>query len=59
MNGFDALSHEEKLKRLHQVATAALARYAIPSNAAATMINLSENATYRIDAPAGQKWALS
>ena len=58
MNGFDALSHEEKLKRLHQVATAALARYAIPSNAAATMINLSENATYRIDAPAGQKWAL-
>jgi len=37
---------------------AALRRYDLPPGASATMINLSENATYRIDTPAGQQWAL-
>src|SRR3989442_230670 len=53
-----ALAHEQRLRRLHEVATAALARYDLPPGATATMINLSENATFRIDAPSGQKWAM-
>ena len=43
---------EEKLKELQRVAEAALACYDLPARASATMINLSENATYRIDAGA-------
>jgi Ser/Thr protein kinase RdoA (MazF antagonist) len=58
VNGFDALAHREKLKRLREVALAALTHYDITPNATATMINLSENATYRIDTPKGEKWAL-
>jgi Ser/Thr protein kinase RdoA (MazF antagonist) len=50
-------SHSEKLKELQRIAEAALAFYDLPANATATMINLSENATYRIDA-GGKKWAL-
>ncbi|MGE3876449.1 MAG: phosphotransferase enzyme family protein [Parvibaculaceae bacterium] len=50
-------SHQEKLKQLQRIADAALALYDLPAGASATMINLSENATYRIDA-GGRKWAL-
>src|SRR5262245_16789833 len=50
-------SHQEKLKQLQRIAEAALAFYDLPPGATATMINLSENATYRIDA-GGKKWAL-
>ena len=57
MNAFDDLPHEEKLKRLERVAVRALANYQLPAGAQVTMINLSENATYRVDA-GGQKWAL-
>src|SRR5262245_49215076 len=48
---------EQKLKELQRVAEAAVALYDLPPMAAATMINLSENATYRIDGD-GRKWAL-
>jgi Ser/Thr protein kinase RdoA (MazF antagonist) len=48
---------EEKLKELQRIAEAALPLYDLAPGASATMINLSENATYRIDA-AGRKWAL-
>jgi Ser/Thr protein kinase RdoA (MazF antagonist) len=47
----------QKLKELQRIAEAALACYDLPAGATATMINLSENATYRIDAN-GQRWAL-
>lgn len=50
-------AHQQKLKELQQIAEAALARYDLPADATATMINLSENATYRVDG-GGQKWAL-
>jgi Ser/Thr protein kinase RdoA (MazF antagonist) len=50
-------SHQEKLKELQRIAEAALPLYDLPLGASATMINLSENATYRIDA-GGRKWAL-
>jgi Ser/Thr protein kinase RdoA (MazF antagonist) len=51
------LSHQQKLKDLQRIAEAALPFYDLPAKASATMINLSENATYRIDA-GGRKWAL-
>lgn len=51
------LSHQQKLKELQRIAEAALPFYDLPAKATATMINLSENATYRIDA-GGRKWAL-
>jgi Ser/Thr protein kinase RdoA (MazF antagonist) len=59
MSDFEDLPHEEQLKRLRALATAALAHYDLPADAAVEMINLSENATYRVDAPSGGgRWAL-
>ena len=59
MSGFDSLPHDEQLRRLHLLATAALDRYDLPDGAEAHLINVSENATYRIDAPGeANKWAL-
>lgn len=40
------------------MANAALANYDLPEGAVAKMINLSENATYSVDAPDGGRWAL-
>jgi Ser/Thr protein kinase RdoA (MazF antagonist) len=54
-----ALSHEELLSCLKSLAERALSRYALPPGATVQLINLSENATYRVDDPAtGSKWAL-
>ncbi len=60
MSDFDDLAHEQQLKRLQALAEHALARYdCIPAGATVDMINLSENATYKITDPAsGQHWAL-
>lgn len=58
MSSFDRLAHAAQLKLLHQAAKDALAFYDLPRGSTATMINLSENATYRVDAPGGGKWAL-
>ena len=59
MSGPDDLPHEEQLRRLHVLATAALERYDLPPGATARLVNVSENATYRIEAPGdGRKWAL-
>ena len=59
MSGFDALPHDGRIRRLHRLATAALGRYDLPAGAEAHLVNVSENATYRIDAPAtDEKWAL-
>jgi Ser/Thr protein kinase RdoA (MazF antagonist) len=49
--------HQQKLKDLQRLAEAALAFYDLPPEAKVTMVNLSENATYRVDA-GGRKWAL-
>ena len=57
MSSPDALTHQEKLKELQRIAETALQCYDLPVKATATMINLSENATYRIDA-GEKKWAL-
>jgi Ser/Thr protein kinase RdoA (MazF antagonist) len=56
---FDALPHEAKLACLQQLAADALANYDVGAPAAPVLINLSENATYRIeDTATGRKWAL-
>ena len=46
-----ALSHEDLLARLARLAHQAIALYDLSPRSTATMINLSENTTYRIDDP--------
>src|SRR5947207_14299723 len=59
MGGDGALSHEDLLCRLHSLAERAVRRYALPATVTLQLINLSENATYRVDdAATGSKWAL-
>jgi Ser/Thr protein kinase RdoA (MazF antagonist) len=59
MQAFDQLPHDQQLACLRQLAMAALAHYELPSNASVTMINLSENATFRVDDPGSARcWAL-
>ena len=58
MDDFDALPHEEVLRRLEAVAQSALDRWDLPAGAKVEMINLSENATYRVDLPGGGRRAL-
>ena len=57
---FDALPHEQKLECLRELGDGR-ARRLRPAGASRrrSLINLSENATYRIDDPAtGRRWAL-
>jgi Ser/Thr protein kinase RdoA (MazF antagonist) len=55
---FDSLSHEQQLPILLEVAENATAHYNLPANLSVKMINLSENATYKVEAPDGKRWAL-
>jgi Ser/Thr protein kinase RdoA (MazF antagonist) len=55
---FDRLSHEDQLDVLLELAEASLLRYDLPGDASVKMINLSENATYKVEAPDGRRWAL-
>jgi Ser/Thr protein kinase RdoA (MazF antagonist) len=55
---FDHLPHDEQLKALLELARAATGNYALTDHLTVEMINLSENATYKIEAPNGQRWAL-
>ena len=44
---------------LQTIANAALDRWPLPDGATATLINISENATFRVDDPAtGKRWAM-
>src|SRR4029079_13099557 len=59
MAGEAALSHEDLLCGLQNLAERAVRRYALPATVTPKLINLSENATYRLDDSAtGSKWAL-
>jgi Ser/Thr protein kinase RdoA (MazF antagonist) len=49
MTRFDDLSHEEKLNCLRELALSALKNYGLDQKILPILINLSENATYRID----------
>jgi Ser/Thr protein kinase RdoA (MazF antagonist) len=56
---FDALPHEERLRCLGELAATALTNYDVGTPAEPVLINLSENATYRIeDSVSGRRWAL-
>lgn len=59
MQDFESLSYEQQLVLLQRVADNAVRYYDLPQDVTVTQINISENATYRIDDPSsGQKWAL-
>jgi Ser/Thr protein kinase RdoA (MazF antagonist) len=58
MTDFDQLTHAEQLPILLDLATRATQNYGLPSGLTVKMINLSENATYSVQAPDGQCWAL-
>jgi len=47
------LSHEDLLRRLDRLARAALPLWGLPAEAPVELMNLSENATYRVDLPNG------
>jgi Ser/Thr protein kinase RdoA (MazF antagonist) len=56
---FDSLPHEKKLECLRELASGVLANYDVGKPDPPVLINLSENATYRIDDPgSGRRWAL-
>jgi Ser/Thr protein kinase RdoA (MazF antagonist) len=58
-DGFDAMPHERRLECLRELSASALASYDVGSPEPPVLINLSENATYRIDDPrSGRRWAL-
>lgn len=57
-SGNDA-AHQEFLANLLEVARRAVRRYDLPDGVTVQLINLSENATYKIeDAASGKRWAL-
>lgn len=59
MTGTETLTHEALLERLQGLAEKALHRYDLPGGVTARLINVSENATYRLDdAKSGTRWAL-
>lgn len=58
MSDFDALTHEQQLPLLLELAEAATQLYALPDKLVVKLINLSENATYKVEAPDGRRWAL-
>ncbi len=50
---FDSLDHDAQQRALSELAGAALALYPLGGSPQATLVNLSENATYRIEGAAG------
>lgn len=59
MSYYGEHSHDVLLRQLHNLAKRALKRYELPAGVTPHLINLSENATYRVDDPeSGSKWAL-
>jgi Ser/Thr protein kinase RdoA (MazF antagonist) len=55
---FAAPAHDRKLDVLHATAVSALSRYGLPRDCRVNLVNLSENATYRVDAPDGRRMAM-
>jgi Ser/Thr protein kinase RdoA (MazF antagonist) len=58
MADFETLTFDAQLPLLHELAVAAMALYEVPPVVGVTLVNLSENATYRVDAVDGQRWAV-
>jgi Ser/Thr protein kinase RdoA (MazF antagonist) len=51
-------SYEQKLSTLQELAQSATRAYALPPHLHVKLINLSENATYKVEAEDGRCWAL-
>ncbi len=58
MTDFDTLSHAQQLPVLLELAEAATKLYALPDEVSVVLINLSENATYKVASTDGRRWAL-
>jgi Ser/Thr protein kinase RdoA (MazF antagonist) len=59
MRHFDVLPHDDQRRALEELANDALSLYPLGGAARARLINLSENATYRVDGAAdGRRYAL-
>lgn len=58
MTAIDQPGPDPQVPVLLELATLALAHFALPSGLTIGLVNLSENATYRVRAPDGQCWAL-
>ena len=58
MSDFASLSHEQQLACLLELAEKSTGNYDLPGPVSVEMINLSENATYKVEAPDGRRWAL-
>ncbi|MFT3986251.1 phosphotransferase enzyme family protein [Aestuariivirga sp.] len=58
MTASDSLPYAEQLSILRDVARAALDHYDLPPDCTVSLVNLSENATYKVEAPDGRRWAL-
>lgn len=55
----DKASHDEQLGQLQTIAETAIGHYDLPFGSTPVMINLSENATFRVDDPGScKRWAL-
>ena len=57
-SAFENLHHVERLNILLELARQATRHYDLPEGLEVGLINLSENATYRVQAPDGRRWAL-
>jgi Ser/Thr protein kinase RdoA (MazF antagonist) len=55
---FDAARHERQVEWLGELAREALPLWGLPASSAVRMVNLSENATFRVDADDGRSFAL-
>jgi Ser/Thr protein kinase RdoA (MazF antagonist) len=56
---FDTLTHEDQLKVLLELAHHCVNHYDLPDGLAISLLNLSENATYKVEhAPSSRRWAL-
>jgi Ser/Thr protein kinase RdoA (MazF antagonist) len=59
MQDFDTLTHEDQLKVLLDLAHLCVSHYDLPQDLAISLLNLSENATYKLeDVKTEKRWAL-
>jgi Ser/Thr protein kinase RdoA (MazF antagonist) len=58
MSDFDRPSHERQLEWLRELAVKATASYDLPAGITVSLINFSENATYKIEDESGRRWAM-
>lgn len=58
MSDFDSLSFEAQLPLLQELAQSACALFPLRGGLVVSLLNLSENATYKVEAPDGRRWAM-